>query len=226
MTKCFSVIRGAVATRSLSSAGGQLRWIGVVDERSVASLRMHWGRCAHESTSRSDRARSARTRIRHRDAVAVVDLDRVARQRAEHAERHREAVVAVRHDRAAQRPIRADDPHAVRKLSRVAPMARRLATTAAMRSLSFTRSSAAPVITRFAFGARRETREQRELVDHGGNVGLDDCRSAKATRPHDDVGDHSPPSRSRIRRSRRSRPSARATEKPDARLVDADILEA
>ena len=124
-----------------------------------------------------------------------------------------------------QRPVRADDPHAVRKLLAVAPIARRFATTAAMRSLSFTRSSPAPVMT-VSPSARAATQASSgsSSIIAGTCDSLDE-RCREAIRRDDQVRDpfaaFEPPILLGDARAHQSQ----LIQKSNPRLVHADALE-
>ena len=108
-----------------------------------------------------------------------------------------------------------------------APIARRFATTAAMRSLSFTRSSLGA--GDHASRPRRASRGTRAAAARRSSPApraASDRTPRSSPRRDDDVGDRFAALDARDPPRRRSRPSrASCVEEPDARLVDADALE-
>ena len=167
--------------------------------------------------------------IRHGDAIA----DRRSRSRCPAAAPRTPNAIARRWSPCVTTRPRSGRSRAARSRmpsgssSASAPSARRFATTAAMRSLSFTRSSAAPVIARLALGARGEAGEQRQLVDHRRDVVArrPSIAAKRRRRARRRSATGSPPSmRARPRRRSRAHLSQRV-EEPGARLVHADVRE-
>ena len=119
------------------------------------------------------------------DGVGAFDgaTGRSRRQRGDR-ERHRHAVIAVRVGATAAgraRRRRATTKPSGRSSASM-PSARKPATSAAMRSLSLTRSSPAPR-TRHLAAMRRQRRDRRQLVDQPGHLLGRDRRSCPSDRP-------------------------------------------
>ena len=167
-------------------------------------------RSAQSSHGDASRGRVQKSGIRHRDAVAVVDLDLVPRQAR----------------RARRTPSRADDRRASRRGRAAAFASRRCACRRAALGVRADRAQirddggdAIALLHaqlggagdhRLAVGARaRHASSGSSSIIDGTIVVADANRRASDARPNDDVGDPFPATRGARARTRRSRPSAR-----------------